>query len=597
MMKNLFPSYRLSIYDYLIGGSFLAFCYFSFFHGDIWSTGWDSLNYLFGSPLEFYENCKRIKGGGQNMPGTLYPPTIYVIFAAWLYPFKLFGLLTNPNHFPLYLTYWLKVLTTLVYAASGVVFYKITQHYFGNRDWGRYATAIWLTTPLAVFSQFIFSQCDIFYVFLTLAGFLMFLRGNISVASLLFGVAITFKYFPAFVFIPLLLFFEKRISKIFVSLFIFLAPTLLIQYLYGQSPAFIEGVKHHYAIDRVFAASIDIGGGWRIYYLFAIFTILSGVTYLLETSKERMPHTAAYIFLAASILPFLFILWHPQWVMFFAPALVLTTMIDKRCDRFLLLDLFGMLCFIATVSIAFHNNVDAAMFRGGLLGLDFNNSYEMAKFFKLFREHSTYVFLSGFWGYLVIQLVLKYRPAINVDLSQENRFFDYKNVRYRFYLGLLIFIVPACLAIYKDFTNKHHFIVNEGAGKHYGELLKNRTFEQSFVAKGRFIEKVDLLLATFARQNSGSVFLEIVDSNSQSLAKAEWPIESIKDNSWQKFNFGSINVVQGMSYRLRLTSPSGQNGNAITWWATPNDSYSNGNAIIDGVSQDTDFAFKIKFVN
>ncbi len=595
-MKNLFSSYRLSIPDYLIGGSFLVLCYFSFFHGDMWGAGWDSLNYLFGNPLEFYENCKKIKGGGENMLGTPYPPTIYVIFAAWLYPFKLFGLLTDPNHFPLYLTYWLKVLTTLVYAASGLIFYKITQHYFRNRDWGRYGTAIWLTTPLAVFSQFIFSQYDIFYVFLTLAGFLMFLRGNISTASLLFGIAITFKYFPTFVFIPLLLFFEKRIFKILVSLFIFLIPTLLIQYLYGQSPAFIEGVKNHNAIDRVFAASIDIGGGWKIYYLFALFTILAGITYLLEASKEKMFYTAAYIFLVASILPFLFILWHPQWVMFFAPAIVLTTIIDKRCDRFLLLDLFGMLCFIATVSIAFQNNVDAAMFRGGLLGLNFNNSYKMAKFFNLFREHSSYVFLSSFWGYLVIQLVLKYRPVINLGLGQENRFFDYRNVRYRFYVGLLIFIFPACLAIYKDFTNKHLSIVNEGAGKHYGELLKDRTFEQSFVAKGRFIKKVDLLLATFARQNSGSVFLEIIDSNNQFLAKAEQPIESINDNSWQTFNFDSINVVKDMPYRLRLTSPTGQTGNAITWWSTPNDSYLKGNAIIDGVSQGTDFAFKIKFV-
>ena len=597
MKKNFFPSYRLSLPDYLLGGSFLAFCYVSFFHGDILGVGWDSLNYLFGSPLEFYENCKKIRGGGQNMLGTPYPPSIYVIFAIWLYPFKIFGLLINPDYFPPYLVYWLKTLTTFVYAASGFVFYKITQIYSSNKDWGKYATAIWLTTPLAVFSQFIFSQYDIFYVFLTLAGFLMFLRGNILTAALFFGVAITFKYFPVFAFIPLLLLFEKKIPKVVFSFSIFLIPTLLVQYLYGHSPAFIEGVKNHGAIDRVFAASIDLGG-WKIYYLFAIFTILCGVAYLSDISKERLPRTAAYIFLMATTLPFLFIIWHPQWLMFSAPAIVLTTMIDKRCDRFLILDLVGMLCFIATVSLNWQDNVDTAMFRGEILGIDFEHSYKMAKFFDFFKEQSPNVFLSGFWGYLVIQIVLKFKPAMKENYIQEEFSVEYSKVRYRFYIGLLIFIVPAFFAIYKDYTSKdHRFITNEVGGKHYGELIQTRVFEQSFIAKGSSIEEIDLLLATFARLNTGSITLKIIDSNNQAIVKVDRSVEAIKDNSWEEFNMGSVKVINGMTYRLRLTSTNGQGGNAITWWASPNDSFLDGRALIDGMPQVTDFTFKIKFFN
>ena len=60
--KTLFPPYRLSKADYILGGILLLFCFFAFFQNDIFVTGWNSLNYLFGNPLEFYENCKKFKG-------------------------------------------------------------------------------------------------------------------------------------------------------------------------------------------------------------------------------------------------------------------------------------------------------------------------------------------------------------------------------------------------------------------------------------------------------------------------------------------------------------------------------------------------------
>src|SRR6185312_13065898 len=85
-LDKVFPPRRLGKADYIFGSVFMAACFVLFFHGDIWGVGWDSLNYIFGHALDFYDNCKRIRGGGQNMVGTPYPPTIYVISAFWLYP-------------------------------------------------------------------------------------------------------------------------------------------------------------------------------------------------------------------------------------------------------------------------------------------------------------------------------------------------------------------------------------------------------------------------------------------------------------------------------------------------------------------------------
>ena len=59
--KRIFPSYQLSVADYIIGGALLLFCFFAFYEPDLNTTGWNSLNFLYGSPLDFYENCKKIQ--------------------------------------------------------------------------------------------------------------------------------------------------------------------------------------------------------------------------------------------------------------------------------------------------------------------------------------------------------------------------------------------------------------------------------------------------------------------------------------------------------------------------------------------------------
>jgi hypothetical protein len=598
-IKRYFPLHQLNNLDYCVGGCFLVACFFSFCHRDIFDVGRDSLNYLFGNPLDFYENCKRSRLNLQNYETGIitYPPTTYAIFAIWLYPLKLSGLLTSPLHFSVHLVYWLKTLTTIVYIISGILFYRITEFYSVDKNWCKYVTALWLTTPLAIFSQFIFSQYDIFYVFLTLCGFLMFLRKSLLTASICFGIAITFKYFPIFVFIPLLLLFEKKFFRIFFYLFVFIIPTLLIQYLYFKSPAFIENVNNNAIFDRVFISSIDVGGGWKISCLLTFFTILCGVSYLSDVSEKQSVYTASYIFLVASALPFLFILWHPQWLIFLAPAITLTSAIDGRCEKFLTLDLIGMFFFVATISLAFQNNVDANLFRL----IPFDHSYKMSSLFSLFKENSLNVFLSAFWGYLIIHIVAKFRlfGILNKDVNfSENCIVNYQNIRYRFYFGIFIFLIPALVAVYLSLSQKANTSVASKSLYHgYGQLLSKRVFEQSFIASSDYLEEIELLLSTYSRKISGIIVLELINSKNQVLFRTKEPTKFMKNIAWQKFEIPVINVKKGATYKIRLTSPTGRDLNSITWISFPNDSYLKGNAIVDGSPQNADFGFKLKFVN
>lgn len=592
----IFNKDNLTKTDWLLGFVILSLCFLFFYHRDIWGVGWDSLNYLFSNPIDFYENAKRIRGGGVHMRGTPYPPSIYLAFAAWLSPFAALGFIDSPAHLPDYYTYWLKLLTSLVYAASGFLFYNIAKVYFESDRHAKYAVAAWLTMPLAVFSQFIFSQYDIFYVLLTLAGILMFLKGHIFYASCWLGVAITFKYFPAFVFLPLLLLLEKRLDRLAFCLMVFLAPTIGIDFIYGDSPAFIEGVKRHGAIDRIFLSTFEIGG-WKLYLLFLAFGLLCGISYFYDLKESGRNSAIAYFWLLSSILPFLFIIYNPQWLMFIAPPIILTSLLSDKFERFFILDLVGMFFFVGAVSIAFQNNVDAAMFRGHFIGIGYNDSYRMANIFDRFKGHSMYVYLSGFWTYMILQILLKYQQ---LGVVKGASFFsiNYNLIRRSFIFGLAIFLIPLGYTLYRDQNSPYLTIKSEIRNFVPGELAGGTVFEQEFIAKGSALTKVSLLLATFARQNNGDVFFEIVDKNERVLKELKIDISNIKDNSWHEFDFSpdGVAISRGGVYRLRLSSKEGVSGNAITWWASKTNSYSEGAAIVNNKRTGYDFAFKLNFL-
>ena len=450
---DMFPAYQLGKLDYLLGGGLLLLLFLGFHEPDMIITGFNSLNYLFGNPLDFYENCQKIQGHGTALLAN-YPPTLFVIFALWLYPLKLLGIIISPNNFPVYLVYWLKVLTTLIYIGTGVVFYKITQSYYKNKNWGMQATWLWLTTPIAVCVQFIFTEYDIFYVFFTLLGFLFFLERRIALASFVFGIAVTFKYFPFLVFFPLLLFFEKNIFKIILYMFIFAIPLLIIQIIYGHSIPFVQGVKSFGVIYFIFISYIDLGAyDVKIVYFFLLFSVICGFSYYLDFT-ENFKRVSAYILLAGSVFPFLCFFWHPNWLIFSTPGIVLTTILHQRhkISRFLFLDLYGFYFFTAynVTVLPYRNIFDLAMFHPNIFYIRLPHSFEMHKFypfFNSFKSFSINVYFTMFIGYLILQLVTKYRIIHNVSLEVSN-LYSYRQVRINYYLGISIFLVPAILAFF-----------------------------------------------------------------------------------------------------------------------------------------------------
>lgn len=139
-----------------------------------------------------------------------------------------------------------------------------------------------------------------------------------------------------------------------------------------------------------------------------------------------------------------------------------------------------------------------------------------------------------------------------------------------------------------------HKIGSLGTGRHFGELVQGREFVQTFVAEGELIRRVRVMAATFARPNSSSVTMQVLDDNGVELFAATRSVDGLQDNDWLVVPM-VVPVERGKLYRLRMTSYDATAGNAITWWAAHNDAYEMGAGYVDNVRQPVDFAFQIEF--
>ena len=134
--------------------------FFSFNHSDILHTGGSSITYLNGHILDFYEvNLKAL--GGDN-----YLPSTYIIFALWNLPMRILGVVSTATMEVGYVIFWYKLLTTIFFVGSAILLYKIALVIGLSKANSKLLMILWVSSPIAFFSQFIFGQYDILTVFL-----------------------------------------------------------------------------------------------------------------------------------------------------------------------------------------------------------------------------------------------------------------------------------------------------------------------------------------------------------------------------------------------------------------------------------------------
>lgn len=440
-LKNKFVLGDFGVIDYIVIAFILLLCFFSFQQGDLLHTAGSSFAILNGHILDFYDY--NAQGG---LPDS-YMISTYIIFAVWNIPVWLMGYGKTPTmSFSTGALMWFKLCPTLFYCACGYLIYLIAKEMGMGEKKSKICAILFFTTPMAVFSQFIFGQYDSITLFFILLGVYYYYKDNNKGFVISFSIAITLKYFALLLFLPLLFLKTKDIWKILgqciLVVLLYMAETVI--YIGSEGYKYVTGFA---PTGYAFKASINIGN-YDISIVVVLVGMICAFSYFKQTyTKQELIEWS--IFLCSMILFAIFGLcpWHPQWLLLMVPFLVFGELINKNTKPFLILDILIFLIEMMFTVNYWSNHVDQALVRLGVwgkyIGGEIGNTIMMRDIYVI-KDLS--LLISFFSGILLIMTVFKH-PRYNKedfsDIEKECQGW----MRTRFLLGMAIFLVPMGICI------------------------------------------------------------------------------------------------------------------------------------------------------
>lgn len=603
-IDDLKPFNIMDIFFFLL---LTIICYFLFQHPDLLHTGKSAYTLFRGHFFDFYEENSKIEG----ILGNNYLISTYILYVIWNLPIYFFKIIKNPYTDSGFIIFWYKALPLVFLIGSAYVMYRIGELIGLSKKYSKLMVILWISSPILFFSQFIFGQYDIFTVFFTLLGIFFYLKSNRWLFILFFSISFTFKYFPLFIFIPLLFLVEKRPLYILRDLFLGAMFPLLEILPYFNSPSFITHVGGFGALERTFTAGLNLFSGFNISVLIVIWGIICAVAYLkeIENNNEFIKWTF-YLAMFSSSLLFAFILWHPQWLLFATPFLAITTFIHKRANFFLLLDLVMMFFFVAFTVIVFQANVDQKLFALGILGKlqphlnDPKATFFMKNFF-IYKDPVTYFSIIS--ACFIINIIFKF-PGMPFTEWEPNLFtFDIEKnknmMRARFFLGVLFFIIPAITSFLLSYKNIIVYDTAEMMAKKtssFEKIITGQSIGQAFETKGcKEIYAVAVKMGEFNSETKSGLGFILFEYNdrllpAKILVQGELNTSLIVKENYFFITLENVKVFPDKKYSFNFFVLNKKPENYISVYAMPKDSSDEKTfAIINGKPAPYDLVFKL----
>ncbi|MBR3144838.1 MAG: hypothetical protein IKF53_02965 [Clostridia bacterium] len=465
-MKNRFinklnDTTKPNVMDWVIVLVIIVFCYFSFNHPDLNATSTHGkdlvLCILEGKFFSFYDYTQST---------AVYSIVLYLAFAIWSLPvmliYKIFDLtlwgLLDYGMIPYPVLMWYKLLPTLFFIGISVVIYRIVKYIGLNNNTAKWISFLFVSSPIAIFSQFIFGQYDSIGIFFAVLGLYYFLQKKHYLFSICMSVAITFKMFSFFIFLPLVLLFEKRflhiIKHLLIGISLYAVTTLMFMGSkgYRDAMAFSGGMA-----QRLFLVGIPSHFGTiSLFPLVMIAICVYAYVFKFRDDYDYITRTL-YISFAAFAALFSFILWHPQWVIYLCVFMSLAIILSPNSNASLIIEAFMGVGYIATTILSFANNVDANLMSLGAFKRIYEKKFTVSPTLSVFFSKiniGNNLFFSLFTCSLIVLSVF-YLISLS-DKRKEHNTLATKNyiAGDRLYIlarpiSLLIYIVPSFYLLLK----------------------------------------------------------------------------------------------------------------------------------------------------
>jgi Gpi18-like mannosyltransferase len=600
-VKRILPD-NLSLFDFILYVFVVTSCYILFQQTDLFHTSSSSYAYLNGHIADYYDYNNKIIAGEDPF----YLPLIYIIFAIWNIPLKLFGLMHDVSVSGVTLSIvelaWTKLLIVIFYFATAFVIFLMGKSISGQSQKAKYIAVIFATSPMAIFAAFIFGQYDIIGVFFTMLGLYFYIKHDYFRFSLFFSLAISLKMFPLVIFIPLLLLVEKRIVHIIKYGVVALAATLLQIVIYYNNAAFRSDFFSVAGGRISFLEELNLSPVNSSPYLIILITMICIYAYIKEVDLDsELYKTAINISLLSYASLFSTVFWHPQWLLMIVPFFALSYLFVKDVSKSYLIDIAGMLSFIYIVVNQWEHNVDVSMLSHGILRLFF--TYIPLSTRQLFLPQFSHIFMGIFFVYLFSPLLIQLFQATDIIKQNVVEGIHTSNnyLRARFYIGVAIFVIPSlfCAFAPKEIARKLDptaytiaGLVIQPVDAQVGDINRNTSVKQSFVAEHDNLFDVNVQLDTWNRVNTCEVTLTLSDDKNNIMAVRKLDCKLIVDNAFYSFDFNPIETSKGEMYYIEISS-NGTSKNSITAWKSSQDVYPPGKLYKNGKEETGDLSIAL----
>ncbi len=558
----------LSRWDYILFALIAGVCFLSFQQRDLLHTAGCSYGYLNGHILDFYDYDASM---GIHPS---YMPSIYVLFAIWNIPMRLFGIIRVPDENLRFVAImWAKILPCLVYLLCGAVIYRICMEIgMGNKK-SKICMYAALTMPIAVYAQFIFGQYDSFMLLCILLGILFYLRGEDGKFIFWFSLSITFKYSSLLLFLPLLLLRQKDIWKIVRSCILVLVPYLIEFAIYYPSEtfrayAFGIGSAGDNPTGYVFEASLFTGfelsgHQYPVYLTIVVFGVVCALGYFtrLET-KADLCKWCFYLSGLSFFVLFGLCKWHPQWLLLAVPFWTIGAFMNRETNVFLVIDILFMLFYTMFNVTMIPENVDQAMLNNGifkwLFDGDLGTEVTMA---ELMGKLEPDLLLSMLTMIMLVYALFQHPKYCRSDLrTGADECMGW--IRVRLVGGTAIFVVPAFLCMAAYFTSPDPSFQTKEIHGFVTELQDAREVSQVFYSEGTSVDKIQYQIAINGQNNAETMRVSLRDYETGEILYSE----TFQTSGWRELEIknvktGGIAVEDGRRYEVvfQLENPSAEN--------------------------------------
>lgn len=537
--------------DWIFSFLILAVLFVLCAHSDVKLTGNRSF-LMYEHFTDFYQASYEQSGGYWAN----YLPSTFVAYAIWNLPLYLTGhvpeaILTNS----FINIMWYKLLPVILYFITAQLMYRIGKEMgFGEKK-SLLCKFAFLVFPMGVFSQFIFSQYDIFTVFFMVLGFYLFLKWKMWQFALAFGMAATFKYHAVLYFLALLLLKEKKIRNL-IRYTVLMALPLAVEILPNLgSEAFRRNVFGFGALEYVQKPfALGFFSGINLLAAVAAFVLVWAYQRKAET-KGELESWAVFFCVAVSFAIFGFSTWNPQWILLMVPFLVLNIMISGNGNLLLMVTNIFMLAMYIFCS---QSMVDERVLNSGILKYILKDREFAVRMWDLYRFHDQELLCTAMWIVLVIYVVFghpRYHSRKGTAVAKGLVW----QIRSAFLFGVAAFVIPMLVCAMGVLQGKMNFLDNSRQNMEMENVVmleEDQPVVQEFTADGTTLSNIKIRVYTQVGAKPAGLNVTLRDKETgEMLYESKGDTYGIKENTaLYSFLKQPVSVESGKTYELEISS-------------------------------------------